>query len=936
MKFIKKIFLSLLFLVSTIIEAQELPPIENFSPQLYGADNQNWSISQGNDLYVYVANNSGLLEFNGAKWKLYPSPNNTSLRAVNVIESKIYTGCFREFGFWERNEMGNLEYHSLIHELNEPLLEDEHIWNIISFDKWILFQSLRRIYIYNIEERSFNIIKSDTHLPKVFRVEDSIYFQRYGEGVFKIENGKPLLISDDPIFKDNILVNIFSINNKVLFQTQEKGFYFLDAGSISKWDIPANKIIASVSVFSSLRLRNGSFVLGTIRNGIYQLNEKGEIINQFNQNNGLSNNTILSMFEDKEQNLWLGLDNGISMINFNSPFSVFNDLDGKLGSVYAAILFNNNLYIGTNQGLFYKKNNSDDFQFIEGTYGQVWCLKVFDNTLFCGHNLGTFVVDATNKANLITNAMGTWDIIPIKNNNNLLLQGHYNGLNVIEKINNKWQFRNKIEGFNISSRYFGFDSKSNIFVSHEWKGVFKLHVNNNFTKILDYTIEESVHKEPISSLITYNNHLLYTSNRGVYKYEESQSKFLKDSLLSINIFANDDYVSGKLITNNKEKTLWGFTDKNIVYCKPAKLDNDLIVTKISLPASLRKFVLGYENVTQLNDQIYLFGSSNGYILLDLDKLVDKEYEIFINSIEKSILNKEKEFINVKNINEFKYEENNLYFNYSVPEFDKFDQVNYQYQLKGIYNEWSDWSENSEISFKNLPWGDYTFNVRAKIGSKLSKNTATYSFTIKRPLVLSNQMLFIYLILLSVLLFLIHVFYKRYYNKQKQKLIEKKQRVFAIAQLENEQEIMKLKNEKLQNDIESKSRELGTSTMSIIKKNEILNTIKEELTAIKDESHVEPVLKIINKNLSNSNDWELFKEAFNNADSDFLKKVKKVHPLLTPNDLRLCAYLRLNLSSKEIAPLLNISPRSVEIKRYRLRKKMDLPHEKSLVEYILGV
>ena len=936
MEFLKNTLLYFFVLASIFAEAQELPPIENFSPQLYGAENQNWSISQGNDMYIYVANNSGLLEFNGAKWKLYPSPNNTYLRAVNVIGNKIYTGCFREFGFWERNEMGNLEYHSLIQKLNEPLHEDEHIWNIISFDKWILFQSLHRIYIYNTEEHIFNIIKSETHLPKVFKVDDSIYFQKFGQGIFKIENGKPILISSHPILKDNILVNIFSINNKVLFQTQEKGFYFLDGNSILKWNIPANSIISSVSVFSSIRLKDGSFVLGTVRNGIYQLNEKGEIISQINQKNGLNNNTILSMFEDKEQNLWLGLDNGISMINFNSPFSVFNDLDGKLGSVYAAILFNNNLYIGTNQGLFCKRKNTDVFEFIEGTNGQVWCLKIYDNTLFCGHNLGTFVIDDTNKANLIVNAMGTWDILPIKNNNNLLIQGHYNGLNIIEKINGTWQFRNEIEGFDISSRYFGFDSKGDIFVSHEWKGVFKLNVNKDFTKIIDYTIEESVKKEPKASLITYNNQLLYTSEQGVYKYEEQQKIFLKDTLLSFNLFENDKYVSGKFVANDQENTLWGFTDKNIVYFKPAKLDDDLIVIKVSLPASLRKFILGWENVTQLNEQIYLLGVSVGYILLDLNKLIDKEYEITLNSIEKSILNKEKEPINKKTVTEFKYTENNLHFNYSVPEFDKFNQVNYQYQLKGIYNEWSNWSENPEISFKNLPWGDYTFNVRAQIGSKLSMNTATYSFTIKRPWILSNQMLIIYLISFSVLLFLIHKLYQRYYNKQKQKLIEKKQRLFAIAQLENEQEIMKLKNEKLQNDIESKSRELGTSTMSIIKKNEILNTIKEELTAIKDESHVKPVLKIINKNLTNTNDWELFKEAFNNTDRDFLKKIKNIHPLLTPNDLKLCAYLRLNLSSKEIAPLLNISSRSVEIKRYRLRKKMDLAHEMNLVDYILEV
>ena len=148
--------------------------------------------------------------------------------------------------------------------------------------------------------------------------------------------------------------------------------------------------------------------------------------------------------------------------------------------------------------------------------------------------------------------------------------------------------------------------------------------------------------------------------------------------------------------------------------------------------------------------------------------------------------------------------------------------------------------------------------------------------------------------------------------------------------------MKLRNDKLRHDIDSKSRELGASTMSIIKKNELLNTILNELVEVKDDRHVKPVIKIINQSLSDTSDWELFQEAFNNADSKFLKKIKTEHPSLTPNDLRLCAYLRLNLSSKEIAPLLNISPRSVEIKRYRLRKKMELTHEKSLVEYILEI
>ena len=148
--------------------------------------------------------------------------------------------------------------------------------------------------------------------------------------------------------------------------------------------------------------------------------------------------------------------------------------------------------------------------------------------------------------------------------------------------------------------------------------------------------------------------------------------------------------------------------------------------------------------------------------------------------------------------------------------------------------------------------------------------------------------------------------------------------------------MRFNNEKLRQDIDNKNRELSISTMSLIKKNEFLNSIKKELQNIDDANNIKHVIKIIDRNLNNNDDWHVFEEAFNNADKDFLKKIKQAHPSLTSNDLRLCTYLRLNLSSKEIAPLLNISARSVEVKRYRLRKKMNLPHESSLTDYILEI
>jgi len=935
LKIIKHILLFQLFLTSVICGAQELPPILNFTPKEYGAENQNWSISQSSEKHIYVANNSGLLEYDGATWKLYPSPNNAALRYVNVIEEKIYTGGYKEFGFWIKNEFGKLVYESLSNKIKDDLLEED-FWKIIKFDSFMLFQSLKRLYIYDTQKESFEIITSKASLPKLLKVDGDIYFQKIGEGIFKIENGQPVLVLDNPIVKDNILVNIFKIKEELLFQTQEVGIHKFINGKLLPWEVASNKIISKLSIYSSIQLKDESIVLGTISNGIYHLDIDGTIISAINQESGLNNNTILSMYEDADDNLWLGLDNGISVVNVKSPISVYQDLKGELGAVYASVIFENKLYLGTNQGLFFKNINSNArLKFIEGTKGQVWSLKVIDDTLFCGHNSGTFIV-VDNEVDLIADVMGTWDVKPINDDKTLLLQGNYSGLYMLEKKKGKWQLRNKIQGFDISSRYFEINGKNQLFVSNEIRGVFKLKIADDLSEVLEYTTEKSVPKGLKSSLINYKNSVIYCCKEGVFKYNNQQDAFLKDELLSVSLLADDNYVSGNLIADNERNMLWSFTGKNIVYFSSGKLNKELRATKIGLPATLRRDIPGFESISHIKEQLYLFGTTKGYILLDLNKLIKKNFTIAINSIENSVIDKEKIQASLKNSTEFKSFENNLYFEFSVPEFNKFFEVNYQYKLDGFYSEWSNWSTKQQVHFENLPFGDYTFKVKAQIGNTSSVNMAIYEFSIERPWYISNLMIVVYVVFLILLGTLTHFLYRRNFNRQKQKLLDKKQREFAVDKLESEKVIMKLRNDKLRAEIESKTRELSTSTMSIIKKNEILNTIKSELTDVKDDRKVKTVIKTINKNLTNTGDWQMFQEAFNNADSDFLKKVKSQHPTLTPNDLRLCAYLRLNLASKEIAPLLNISVRSVEIKRYRLRKKMELLHEKSLVEYILEI
>ncbi|MDZ7613349.1 MAG: two-component regulator propeller domain-containing protein [Flavobacteriaceae bacterium] len=360
----KKIFI-LLMMFCAIVFAQELPPIQNFAPKEYDAENQNWAISQSPEKLIYVANNKGLLEYNGATWKLYTLPNESILRSVKVVGDRIYTGSFMEFGYWQKNDVGNLDYSSLTNKMDIDLLEDEEFWNIIDIDDYIVFQSLKRIYIYNVIDGSMTNIKSNSTITNIFKVNQSVYFQRINEGIFKLEFGKEVLIFDDELVKGNEVINIFSKDKELLILTRDNGFYNLKNGLLEKWGGDSNELLSKVSVYDGIQLKDGSFALGTISHGLIYLNEKGDLLYQIDQNTGIFNNTVLSLFEDADNNIWLGLDNGITYINTRSPFREYTDDNGILGSVYTSAISGGQLYLGTNQGLFYKKLESNEgFRFI--------------------------------------------------------------------------------------------------------------------------------------------------------------------------------------------------------------------------------------------------------------------------------------------------------------------------------------------------------------------------------------------------------------------------------------------------------------------------------------------------------------------------------------------------------------------------------------------
>ncbi|MUP43697.1 histidine kinase [Gramella aestuarii] len=886
-------------------------------------------IAQAENKNLYFANSTGLLEFNGENWNIYPVPNNTIVRSLKVVGNRIYTGAYMEAGYWTKNDYGELEYTSLVPKF-EGIGDGEQFWDIEFLKELIIFRSFGGIYFYDPQKDSVTKMPNPFGQPTsgIFKLEDKLFFQLVGEGLFQIRNGEAQLVIPGEQLGDKAIMHLYQQEGKLSIISGKTEFFVWEDGALKQNLKPVNREIGYPNILDAIDLEDGSLVLGTVGKGVLVINPEGEVVNSFNQANVLLNNTVLDLFQDESGMIWAGLDYGISSIDLNSSFRSFRDNKGEIGSVYASFEKDGALYLGTNQGLYLREAGEVNFQLIEGTNGQVWFIDQVGDFVFCGHDKGTFRIEG-GRAIKVMDRLGTW--LVKEYSEDVFVQGHYFGISFFKSNGQDFEVLPMLENFPHSSKFIEIDENLDLWVSNEHKGVFRLEINDSLT---GYTQIEN-YKFPgesgiTSSIFRFNDSLYYSSRDKIYRFDRGTDQFTGNNKLN-NLIAGLERVSGKMISLNGDRKLWGFAKDGIFSIQPSLLNEDYSLDFTFIDQDFRNIAVGYENISSLARENYLLGIANGYLKFNTGDNFASKRQVSLDEISIKPLEGSAKKVKLEESGDFKHEHNNISFRFSTPVHDKYVDALYSYRLIGLSSNWSEWSRSAEANFENLGFGDYTFEVKAKVGDTIMDSTS-YSFKVGRPFYLSTLAILGYILAFLVILFLIHLMNKRHHKRK----MAEHERALKMKNLEAEQEIIKLKNEKLEQDMANKNRELAVSTMSLIKKNEFLTSIKNKLKASEESSKVKSVIKTIDKDINEEDNWKFFKKAFSNADKDFFKKIKARHPELTSNDLKLCAYLRLNLSSKEIAPLLNISVKSVEIKRYRLRKKMDLDRETNLTDYILAL
>ena len=904
----------------------------SYEADAYGAGTQNWMITQGDDLFVYAANNQGLLEFTGQQWTLYPSPNEAIIRSVYATDGRVYTGSHMSFGVWERDNEGALRYHSLTDTLGEKIWPDEQFWNIYPYEDYIVFQSLWQLFLYQPSRGVTSVITPPQGITRSFPTRQGLYFTNGKNGLFRLEEGR--LSAVGPAGGSPFAIaHLWEAGDRLMVQSANAGTYRLEGKTLRK--TTDHGFLVGKQIYSATSLRDGGLAFGTISDGVYVVAADGTLRYHLTRVNGLTNNTVLSLYQDRSDNLWAGTDNGISNLVLSSPFRKYTDVTGRLGTVHAATVHNGQLYLGTNQGLFTRAANqrTDDFRLVPGTRGQVWTLFQHDGHLFAGHDLGIFLVGGQTVDYLFSDA-GTWTYLPVPGQPDKLLAGTYTGVWVLHKTAAGWRVSHRIEGFDYSARFLAMRGATELYISHEYRGVFGLRLSEDLRRVTERRDYDRPTKGKNAGLTAFGNDIYYASRAGFASLRDFDTGFLLDSALNARLDTTT-YTSGKMTTLNDR--LWFFTERDISYFHRGSLDDGLQREYVPVSAKQVNAKSGYENISRVGPDTLLIGTADGYLLLALASVRAQEHEIHLTRARATTGSGEVIRLSLAEHAELPYYDNNLSFDFSVPAFHKYFSPYFQYRLLGMTEEWSAWTTASSARFPGLPHGSYQLEVRSQVGRQLSENIATFGFTVRRPWYASYPALLLYLLAGGLLIYLLHRFSTRRYARRNAEWQRKREQQLTAERQRAELALTRLTNERLEEAIAAKNREMASSTMNLVRKNELLQRIKAELLAKgTPAANIKKVVRTIDQNIDEAETWNLFRDAFENADRDFFRKVKDRHPELTPNDLKLCAYLRLNLSSKEIAPMLNISVRSVEVKRYRLRKKMGLERETGLAEYILSL
>lgn len=938
-------------LAQTESPVQGVPRIIHYTKKEFNADPQFWAMCQDKNGVLYFGNNDGTLVFDGERWQKVPLPNNSSVRSLKISETgEVYAGGFNELGVIKRDHAGRYYYESLVNLLRPEDRNLENIWQIHEAEGYIIFRSTKML-IAIANNKALTIPTSSMYRysavvnKKLFVMDDEAIKQldlksmEFTDVILQEEFNRDEVISLLPGFE----------NTGLLLVTKKGSLYSIDTATHTatflKRLIPQN---ASNLVICAIKGSNDVYYFGTLSTKVILLNPAGESITADETFQSLQDKTVLNLFESNDGNIWALLNNGIDYIDISSPMSIVFEN----AAVFDVLFVNDKIYLATNQGVFVSEKQTTastrpDFRKIEGLEGQTWSLQYFNGHVICSHDRGLFIL-ANEAIEKIPGITGVWKVIPVKGKPDYFFASTYDAIYVLHFDKDKgFTLQNKLEGFNESGRdILQADEPGMFWVCHGYKGVFRIKVSDDLARTV--SLEHFKDQNGLPSVFSNNvfrwkNEIIFTTNHGLFTFNSQTKQFQQHSLLT-NLFGTDLNVRKLYQQGNKtwfihnDEAGYFFTDS------ASALQKDLF---LGLKGSFNQ---GMECIIPTGDAQVLLGTNTGLYAFNLNYVPTQTAQTSIASIKAQQGTNEIAGMLENSAQQKLVLPNgtlNVRFDFAAPGFHDRMNIQYSYRLDRVDDGWSAWQNDPFKEFSYLRPGRYVFRVKAR--SLLGEHAAeaVYYFEILPAWYQTRLAYGIYSVAALLLLLTTIVLVNRKIDRETNMAREEEEKKRKVLELELAQ--IKLKQEKeqiskdkaqLEEDVIQKSKELANYTMLLVKKRELLTEMHEDLKILKESTKqttprqmVRDLIKKITSNLQNEEHIQVFEANFERVHHQFFSKLKSTFADLSPKELQLCAFVRMNLTNKEIASISNISVRGVETARYRLRKRLGMSHEQDMAAFL---
>jgi DNA-binding CsgD family transcriptional regulator len=887
---ISSFFVECFLTYAQIIPEKGVPFLENFTPTQYQNKGKIWDIKTAPNGMVYMAADKGLLEYDGKNWNSFKGSNGFTRSVLVVNDSLIYTGSDLDFGVWKKNKYQGFDYVSLYPFREEALDVSEEFWHIHQLNNDIVFASSQNIYV--LKNGQLVRIGAPSRFAGNFRLDDSLYFADEKNGLYVFDEYSLKEVFQNPENTNLEITGLYQNKDGLVVVTRNLGLYQFQSGNLYKLNNSLSENLKMAKVFSFEQIGQSHVAFGTVLKGLYIADKEGNIIHQINRHKGLPSNTVLALHYSSAGKLWLGMDYGVSSLDLRKNYTWFFDYRGDFGTGYTALLKDDEFYLGTNQGLYRSDweglNNNLEFfrlQIVPETEGQVWTLENVNNTVLMGHDKGLFVVNE-NSVEKINGQEGVWSILPY---NGYLLAGNYNGISIYQKQANQWSYLKKME------------------------------------LILGSCNQLLLEKENILWINIPNFGLI----RAVLNEELKPSERV--------IFPEENFEGNDAFLFKNENGIQVLTDKSQYTFNAAEKKFSQIPKSKQTPV-LKGVLPGIYKSVKLNSNYEFYPVYNGFALKYLQNnefSEPQDYRLTIRKIE-AFRNREEKLISPGAEVPFPF--NNFRIECIVPNQ---ENVLYQYKLNDE-TEWSNWFPDNIFDFVGLSPGEHEIRIRASVQGEMTPEQSII-LNITPPWYRAWYAYLFYVLLILSIILVIRARHKKALKKQKHKMLLKEQNALRKQAEKHQQQLQHIEQERLQEEYDQMKQQLKNKTIELAskardneEKNRLILRLKETCEKAQDYPSI---TKLKLSEMSRMLDSYLkvedntFEIQMDELHQDFFRKLKEKFPGLSANDLRLCAYLKIGLNSKEIADILNIQPSSAYISRSRLRKKLNLDTDEDLYSFL---